>query len=115
MEGIEHIKKVREETHTYLLRKSKVYPIFLELENKAFSSGSLDKKNKELIAVGISIAKNCESCMEWHIKQALECGAEEDEIIESIEIGIEMSGGPGTVAARFAVQVLAYYLNQNKR
>ena len=47
--------------------------------------------------------------MEWHIKQALDYGAGEDEIIETIEIGIEMRGGPGTVAARFAVQVLEYF------
>ena len=35
------------------------------------------------------------------------------EIIEAIEVGIEMSGGPGTVAARFAMNVLEYY-NANK-
>ena len=47
--------------------------------------------------------------MEWHIKQALEGGATEDEIIESIEVGIEMGGGPATASARFAMNVLEYY------
>ena len=47
--------------------------------------------------------------MEWHIKQALDGGATEGEIIEAIEVGIEMSGGPGTVAARVAMNVLTYY------
>ena len=32
-----------------------------------------------------------------------------EEIIEAIEVGIEMSGGLGTVAARFAMNVLEYY------
>jgi alkylhydroperoxidase/carboxymuconolactone decarboxylase family protein YurZ len=47
--------------------------------------------------------------MEWHIKQALDDGASREEILEAIEVGIEMSGGPGTVAARFAMNVLEYY------
>jgi alkylhydroperoxidase/carboxymuconolactone decarboxylase family protein YurZ len=47
--------------------------------------------------------------MEWHIHQALESGADEKEIIEALEVGIEMSGGPGTVAARFAMEVLEHY------
>jgi alkylhydroperoxidase/carboxymuconolactone decarboxylase family protein YurZ len=47
--------------------------------------------------------------MEWHIKQALDDGASQDEIVEAIEVGIEMSGGPGTVSARFAMNVLEYY------
>jgi alkylhydroperoxidase/carboxymuconolactone decarboxylase family protein YurZ len=52
--------------------------------------------------------------MEWHIKQAMDDGVTEDEIIEAIEVGIEMSGGPGTVSARFAMNVLEYYNSSKK-
>ena len=52
---------------------------------------------------------DCESCMEWHIKQALDDGASDDEILEAIEVGIEMAGGSATVSARFAMNVLEYY------
>lgn len=69
--------------------------------------------SKELIALGISVVIDCESCMEWHIKQALNDGATENEIIESIEVGIEMSGGPGTASARFTMNVLEYYQQQS--
>ncbi len=62
-----------------------------------------------MIAIGISIRINCESCLEWHIKQALDHGASKEEIIESIEVGIEMGGGPATVSSRFALSVLEYY------
>jgi alkylhydroperoxidase/carboxymuconolactone decarboxylase family protein YurZ len=47
--------------------------------------------------------------MEWHIKQLLDEGATENEIIEAIEVGIEMGGGQATVSARFAMNVLEYY------
>jgi AhpD family alkylhydroperoxidase len=89
---------------------SRVYRAFLDMESAAYAAGALDKKYKELIALGISVVTNCESCMEWHIHQALEAGAAEDQIRETVEVGIEMGGGPATVASRFALKVLQYYL-----
>ena len=61
---------------------------------------------KELIAVGISVTIDCESCMQWHIEQAAKSGASEGEVLEAVEVGIEMAGGPGTVSARFALEVM---------
>jgi AhpD family alkylhydroperoxidase len=46
----------------------------------------LTKSQKELIAIGISVVINCESCMEWNIKQALDDGATDGEILEAIEV-----------------------------
>jgi AhpD family alkylhydroperoxidase len=86
--------------------KSKVYENFLELEEAAFSDGALPKKMKELIAVGISVKIDCESCMQWHIERAAAAGATMREVLEAIEVGIEMGGGPATVSARFALEVL---------
>ena len=106
---IEQIVKTRKQAHAWYLKKSKVYQSFVGLEQNTYKDGALSKRLKEFIAIGISIAINCESCMEWHIKQAIDDGATEDEIIEAIEVGIEMSGGPGTVSARFAMNVLSYY------
>jgi AhpD family alkylhydroperoxidase len=108
-EKIEQIVKLRKQSHHFYLEKSKVYQSFVNMEEAAFEDRVLSKLQKELIAVGISIVINCESCMEWHIRQALECGATEDEIIEAIEVGIEMGGGPATVSARFAMTVLTCY------
>jgi AhpD family alkylhydroperoxidase len=108
-EKISHIINLRKKADSYYSKRSKVYKSFLEMEKNTYTGGALTKKVKELIAIGISVVTNCESCMEWHIKQAIDDGASHDEIIEAIEVGIEMSGGPGTVAARFAMNVLQYY------
>ena len=93
------------DTEDLALRKNS----FLLRRKSSYKDGALAKKYKELVAVGISIVMNCESCLEWHIKQALDDGASQKEILEAIEVGIEMSGGPGTVSARFAMAVLEYY------
>lgn len=109
-EKIEKIVKDRKIAHETLISKgSKVYKSFLDLERKTFSDGNLKKMYKELVAVGISIVINCESCIEFHIREALKSGASEEQILEAIEVGIEMGGGPATVASRFALKVLEYY------
>ena len=64
------------------------------------------KFTPELIAVGISVVIDCESCMQWHIEQAAESGATRDEVLEAVEVGIEMGGGPATVSSRFALEVM---------
>ena len=109
---IEKIIRDRKKAHSYYMQHSDVYSSFADMERNTYKDGKLSKKQKELIAIGISVVINCESCMEWHIKQALGDGSSHEEIIEAVGVGIEMSGGPGTVSARFALSVLEYYSNQ---
>ena len=106
---IEQVIKNRKIAHAFYSKKSEVYRKFSEMEQCTYKDGKLSRLQKELIAIGISVVINCESCMEWHIRQAMDSGATEAEIIEAIEVGIEMGGGPATVSARFAMNVVDYY------
>ena len=109
---IEKINKIisdRREANRFFLENSAVYRAFVKLEQTTFSDGALPRRHKELIAIGISIVINCESCLEWHIREALRAGASEQEVLEAIEVGIEMGGGPATVSARFPLKVLRHY------
>ena len=108
LEEIKRIQMNRKRGHSDLSKKSEVYRAFLDVERKAFSDGSLKKMYKELIAIAISIVTNCESCMEWHIGEALKSGATEEQVVEAIGVGMEMGIGPTTVSARFAMRVLEY-------
>ena len=104
MDKLEDITRRRKQAHAELLAlDSKVYKAFLALERAAFSDGALPKKAKELIAIGISVVINCESCMQWHIEQAAMAGASKREILEAVEVCIEMGGGPATAHARFFI------------
>lgn len=91
-----------------------MFRTFCELEDRTYEAGALPIKEKRLIAIGIAVAINCESCMEWSIKQALDHGATAEEIVEAIEVAIEMRGGPATSFARFAMNVIEYYSAQPK-
>jgi len=106
-EKLKDLTQTRKWAHRKMLDgNSGVYRAFVQMEQAAYSDGALKKKVKELIAVGISVRLNCESCMQWHIEQAAVSGATYDEILEALEVGIEMGGGPATVSARFALQVM---------
>jgi AhpD family alkylhydroperoxidase len=76
------------------------------MERAAFADGALAKRDKELIAVGISVVADCESCMQWHIEQAAKAGATFEQVLEAVEVAIEMGGGRATVSARFALEVM---------
>ena len=107
MNTIDEIVRKRKEAHQKLLSlNSKVYRAFLDMEKAAYYDGALPKKAKELIAVGISVAIDCESCMQWHIEQAARAEASMQEALEAVEVGIEMGGGPATVSACFALEVM---------
>ena len=107
MGKLDEMTRRRKQAHARLVASgSRVYEAFLEMERAAFADGALPKQQKELIAVGISVATDCESCMQWHIEQAAAAGASEREVLEAVEVGMEMAGGPGTVSARFALEVM---------
>lgn len=106
-EKLDQINHQRKWAHGKWLKiNSKVYNAAMKMEEAAFSDGALSKKHKELIALGIGVITDCESCMQWHIEQAVQAGATQQEVIEAIEVAIEMGVVPATVHARFAMEVI---------
>ncbi len=107
MSTMEEICQRRQWAHHKLLSMdSRVYRAFLDMESAAYAEGALARKYKELVAVGISVVTDCESCMQWHIQQAAQAGATRQEVLEAVEVGMEMGGGRATVSARFALEVM---------
>jgi len=47
----------------------------------------LENRIRELIAVGASITANCQPCLQYHTRKAVEFGADGQEIAEAIEMG----------------------------
>ncbi|MBU2647592.1 carboxymuconolactone decarboxylase family protein [bacterium] len=101
--------KDRKSLHVRFVDHVKTYKSFLEVEAIAFKDGALSKKQKELMALAISIVTKCEPCIEWHAQQAFLSGASDDEIYETIDVSIEMGGGPAAAYARYAFKALDYH------
>jgi AhpD family alkylhydroperoxidase len=106
-ERLNQLTQQRKWAHGKWLKfNSKVYNAAMKMEEAAFADGALSKKHKELIALGIGVITDCESCMQWHMEQAVQAGATQQEIVETVEVAIEMGIVPATVHARFALEVM---------
>jgi len=67
---------------------------FMGLHEKTTASGALERKHKELIAVGIAVATHCVECVYLHTQQAVEAGATAKEVMEAAGVAVVMGGGP---------------------
>ena len=61
------------------------------------AEGALSAKTKELIALAISITRECDGCVVAHARGAGRAGASSEEVAEMIGVAIQMNGGPATV------------------
>lgn len=61
----------------------------------------LDDRTLRLIAVGASISVNCQPCLEANVAKALENGADEQEIADSIEVGKMVRKGAASKMDKF--------------
>jgi AhpD family alkylhydroperoxidase len=70
---------------------------FAELSSAAMKDGALSARAKELMALAISVSKQCDGCIAAHARGAARTGASESEVAEAIGVAILMNGGPATV------------------
>ncbi len=82
---------------------------FQKLHRAASSEGALSGKVKELIALAIGIAVRCDGCIAFHVHDALEAGATEAEIADTIGVAILMGGGPAVVYGSAALEALKQF------
>jgi AhpD family alkylhydroperoxidase len=74
-----------------------VFKGFGELHDAATTSGALDAKTKELMALAIAVTERCDGCIASHARAAVAAGASRDEAAEAIGVAILMRGGPATI------------------
>jgi AhpD family alkylhydroperoxidase len=81
-----------------------VMKAFSSLAQAACAAKALDRKTKELIALGIAVAVRCDDCIGFHVKAALEQGASEEEVTEVLGMAIYMGAGPSVMYASHALE-----------
>ncbi len=84
----------------------KMMQAFMKMHHLGTQDGALLTKHKELVALGIGIHARCEGCILAHIKGALDAGATNDEIVETIEVALYMGGGPCVMYGSLAYAAL---------
>jgi len=66
---------------------------FVDFYRGVFKDGVLTLKQKELIAVAVSLGAGCESCYETHLEKAKKLGNTDEEIREAIAVAELVSAG----------------------
>lgn len=74
-----------------------VYEGFRQMHDAALADGVLSRKHKELIALAMAVAQQCDGCIASHARGAAKFGATKEEVAETLGVAILMMGGPGTV------------------
>lgn len=68
--------------------------------------GALSAKMKELIGIALSVQKQCKHCVAFHVKNALDQGATEDEIIDASMTAVTLGGGPSLMFSSYVLKAL---------
>ena len=84
---------------------------FARLHRKAVEDGALSRKIKEMMALAISIVIGCESCIAYHVNDAVKAGATRPELLEAVGVGLLMGGGPGSIYAAHALEAINQFLS----
>jgi AhpD family alkylhydroperoxidase len=67
---------------------------FIKFIRLVEAPGALDRKTKQLIALGIGICARCQYCIVYHTNEALKAGATRDELRETAFVASLMGGAP---------------------
>ncbi|MBM7646423.1 AhpD family alkylhydroperoxidase [Scopulibacillus daqui] len=85
-----------------------------EFTAACFKEGELDQKQKQLIALGISIYSQDEYCIVYHTKGCMDQGCTEKEILEAAGVTAAFGGGAAISQSVTLVQDTLDELNQMK-
>lgn len=65
---------------------------FFNLDTAAYRDGALDARTKELLGLAASLVLRCDDCVSYHVIRALQEGADEAAIVETLDIGLVVGG-----------------------
>jgi AhpD family alkylhydroperoxidase len=93
MSRLEEFRAYRERMNTRLLQTGTTTTRrFFNLDGAAYRDGALDARTKELLGLSASLVLRCDDCIAYHVIRALEEGAGEAEIMETLDIGLIVGG-----------------------
>jgi AhpD family alkylhydroperoxidase len=92
MSSTEEFTAALKKAHTYGL--GEFLEIIGELSQVSTRKGALDRKSKELITLGIALAKQCNRCIQIHTNISKNLGATKKEISKVRKVALFMNASP---------------------
>ena len=70
---------------------------YMALGGAGAKTGHLDAKTRELVALAVAITLRCDGCISVHTAAAKKLGASQEEIAETLGVGISVNAGAALV------------------
>jgi AhpD family alkylhydroperoxidase len=80
---------------------------YRELGNAGNQTGHLDAKTRELIALAVSVTRQCDGCIATHVDGARRQGATAEEIAEALGVAIQVNAGAALVYSARVMDAVA--------
>src|SRR5690625_694187 len=84
---------------TFRKGQPEVLSAFSQLAQSASKEGLLDKKTKEMVALGIAVAIRCDDCIAFHVQALVKLGMTRAELEELLGTAVYMGGGPSLMSS----------------
>ena len=95
-----HVSTNMAKLHKHIPETTKA---FSQLGAAATADGVLDKKTKELIALGLAVGARCDACIGFHMRALVKLGATREEVSDTLGVCVYMGGGPAMMYAADAI------------
>lgn len=82
---------------------------FGQLAAAGTKDGALDRKTRELVALGIAIASRCDDCIGFHVQTLVKLGTTRAEIEDVLGTAVYMGGGPSMMYATHALRAFEQF------
>jgi AhpD family alkylhydroperoxidase len=79
---------------------------FFALDSRVYESGALDVRTKELLGLVASLVLRCDDCVTYHLVRCAEEGVTDEQMLESLSVGLIVGGSIVIPHLRRAVATL---------
>jgi AhpD family alkylhydroperoxidase len=105
----EEFRRARDEGNQRLRADAALVEPFFVLDAAAYAAGALPVATKELLGLVISVMKDCEECVYYHLERCAEERVSRERVLEALQVAL-VGGGSVTVpllrrAAAFIAQL----------
>jgi AhpD family alkylhydroperoxidase len=103
---IESENSDRERLNRQIAGHDSFFSEFSELDGTVYTDGAIPKLFKELTGLTVSVYASCDECVLYHVQGALDAGAETEQLVEAIRMGVIGGGSVTYPTARYAFSVM---------
>jgi AhpD family alkylhydroperoxidase len=105
--SLKEFREFRERMNTRILESGNLdIRRFFALDSRVYDDGALPTRTKELLGLVASLVLRCDDCVSYHLVRCVEEGLSDDEIMETLSVGLVVGGSIVIPHLRRAVATL---------